>query len=571
MVELVETMLKLHKDLPKAKTSRERGSGRPGAATLLLAAGWILLSGVLLAQDQRWVYTYDGGAGDKLNCIVCDAANNTYSAGGSYSHYDDFLVVSTTPDGVERWTYRYNGSADLWDDAYAIASDGGSRVYAAGTSSGSGTAEDFTVVALDTAGTEQWVYRYNGRVNSFDVAYCVACDEDGNVYAAGVCDSNSQLVVISLTPGGTRRWVYKYDGPGSISNCGRAIVCGRDGNVYVAGFGVGNGTWEDFTVLSLTAAGQERWVYARNGSANWSRDEARSIACDSTGNVYAAGWCEDSISAEDIVVVSLDSAGHERWAYQLVGPAGKDDEALSLALGAGGTTYAAGYAGDTGGYTVLVTVALDDSGRQKWVYRHDRGPYNSEKAGCITAATAGDIYVAGVTCPTGWDDDFTILSLSADGDLRWTYHYDGPESTDDQANYVTVGDDGFVYAAGTSPVTEGDGVVVSVMTGVGTDEKASDVPGSVCALRSHPAPFANHVTIEYSLPSSSPVMLAVFDASGRLVRALEQEWKAAGVYVVPWDGSDERGKAVCTGAYLCRLTAGTSPARTAKLLRTARH
>ncbi len=568
MAEMIQTMLKLHKDLPNAKTPYERGGGRPGAGTLLLAAGWMLLSGELLAQDQRWVYTYDGGAGDKLNCIVCDAANNTYGAGGSYSHYDDFLVVSTTSEGAERWTYRYNGSADLWDDAYAIASDGGSRVYAAGTSSGSGTAEDFTVVALDTAGTEQWVYRYNGRVNSFDVAYCVTCDEDGNVYAAGVCDSNSQLVVISLTPGGTRRWMYKYDGPGSISNCGRAVVCGRDGNVYIAGFGVGNGTWEDFTVISLTAAGQERWVYTKNGSANWSRDEARSIACDSAGSVYAAGWCEDSISGEDIVVVSLDSAGHERWVYQLVGPAGMDDEALSLALDAGGTTYTAGYAGDTGGYTVFVTVALDDSGQQKWVYRHDRGPYNSEKASCVAAGTTGDIYVSGFTCPTGWDDDFTVVSLSGSGDLRWAYHYDGPASPDDRANWVTVGNDGFVYATGMSPVTEGDGVVASVTSGVGTKEKTPCVPVLACALRGHPALFVGHVTIDYSVPQSSPVTLAVFDVTGRLVRILDRGWKAAGGYTVQWDGLNENGEAVCTGTYLCRLAAGTYPVRTAKLLHT---
>jgi hypothetical protein len=540
-------------------------AGSQGAAQLVLGALCMLLPALLLAQDQRWVYLYDGGGGDRLNCIVCDADNNTYSAGGSFTHYDDFLVVSTTPDGAERWTYRYNGSADLWDDAYAIAYDGHGRVYAAGTSSGLGTAEDFTVVALDTTGSEQWVHRYNGRVNSFDIAYCVTCGADRNVYAAGVCDSNSQLVVISLTPEGTRRWLYKYDGPGSIGNCGYAIVVGDDGNVYVAGFGVGDGTWEDFTVLSLTPGGQQRWVYTKNGSANWSRDEARSIACDDAGNLYAAGWCEDSVSGEDIVVVSLDSGGRERWAYQLPSQVGKDDEALSLALGAGGTTYVAGYAGDTGGYTVFVTLALDDSGRQKWVYRHERGPYKSEKAGGVTVGAAGDVYTAGFTCPSGWDDDFTIVSLSTGGNLQWTYHYDGTSGSDDRASCVTVGSDGLVYAAGASPITEGDGVVVSVTTGVGTDEGTSRVSVPAYVLRSRPAPFVGRVTIDYPVLQASFVSLAVYSATGRAVRLLDQGWKAKGEYSVQWDGLDENGEDVATGTYLCRLAVGSGLAWTAKL------
>jgi len=535
-------------------------------AAHLLVVGCMLLSGILLAQDERWVYTYDGSAEDEVSCITCDAAGNTYSAGKSVAGYHDFLVVSTSSEGLERWVYRYNGSANLWDWANAIASDGSSRIYAAGMSSGQGTAEDFTVVCLDTCGTEQWVYRYNGRVNSFDVAYCVTCGADGNIYAAGVCDSNHQFLVLSLTPAGTRRWTYKYDGPGSIENCGRAIASGRDGNVYVAGFGVGNGTWKDFTVVSLTNTGEERWVYTRTGSASWGADEARAVACDSAGNVYAAGWCTDSISGEDIVVVSLDSAGRERWVYRLDGPAGMDDEALSAALDSGGTVYVAGFSEESGGYTDLVAVSLSDSGEHRWTYRYDGGSYKSEVARWVTVGPTGDVYVAGSTCPTGWDTDFTIISLSGAGSDRWAYYHDGPAGTGDRASCVAVGNDGSVYAAGMQMATGPDAVVISVTPGVGTEgEKPSEL-ASDCVLRSHPVPFAGRAIVEYSVPWSTPVMLAVFSSTGRLVRVLTQGQKTAGVYSVRWDGIDDLGKAVPPGAYICRLVVGRGQVRTTKML-----
>jgi flagellar hook assembly protein FlgD len=51
--------------------------------------------------------------------------------------------------------------------------------------------------------------------------------------------------------------------------------------------------------------------------------------------------------------------------------------------------------------------------------------------------------------------------------------------------------------------------------------------------------------------------LLVFDLTGRLVRTLAKgETVAAGPQVRIWDGRDDRGAAVPSGTYFCRLVAG---------------
>ena len=47
--------------------------------------------------------------------------------------------------------------------------------------------------------------------------------------------------------------------------------------------------------------------------------------------------------------------------------------------------------------------------------------------------------------------------------------------------------------------------------------------------------------------------LSVFNAAGQRVRLLVNEHQAAGLYLQPWDGRDDAGQPVASGAYLYRL------------------
>jgi hypothetical protein len=95
-------------------------------------------------------------------------------------------------------------------------------------------------------------------------------------------------------------------------------------------------------------------------------------------------------------------------------------------------------------------------------------------------------------------------------------------------------------------------------------------PASPVALSLAPAapnPFRAATELRFSLPRSERVSLEIFDVTGRRVaRPVAGELLPAGPHGVLWDGRDAAGRAVASGVYFLRLSAGRE-LRTAKLLR----
>ncbi|MCC7430751.1 FG-GAP repeat protein, partial [bacterium] len=71
-----------------------------------------------------------------------------------------------------------------------------------------------------------------------------------------------------------------------------------------------------------------------------------------------------------------------------------------------------------------------------------------------------------------------------------------------------------------------------------------------------PNPFNPNTTISYTLAKTNDVKLEVFNTKGELVRTLVSEKQNEGSHASNWNGTDERGNAVSSGVYYCKLTAG---------------
>jgi hypothetical protein len=89
------------------------------------------------------------------------------------------------------------------------------------------------------------------------------------------------------------------------------------------------------------------------------------------------------------------------------------------------------------------------------------------------------------------------------------------------------------------------------------ETEAVTVPPRVLALmQNHPNPFNPSTTIEYSLPESGYVSLAVFDVAGRRVARLVDGKQEQGPHAVQWTGRDQNGAAVASGLYFYKLDFG---------------
>ena len=71
----------------------------------------------------------------------------------------------------------------------------------------------------------------------------------------------------------------------------------------------------------------------------------------------------------------------------------------------------------------------------------------------------------------------------------------------------------------------------------------------------YPNPFNPATTIPFALEAEAFVRLEVFAADGRLIRTLVSERLRSGKHRAVWDGRDDAGQAVASGAYFYRLTA----------------
>jgi len=146
-------------------------------------------------------------------------------------------------------------------------------------------------------------------------------------------------------------------------------------------------------------------------------------------------------------------------------------------------------------------------------------------------------------------DGFEIFRSGSDGERRLNDALLDPETRTFHDSDVTPG-------------SQYNYVVVAVLPNgdrIQSQRVAVRTQGATLALfQNWPNPFNPTTTISFQLPDRMHVSLSVFDIQGRLVRNLRDEVMEAGHGEGTWDGRDNRGGAVASGVYFCKLVAGNS-------------
>ncbi|MEW5702578.1 MAG: choice-of-anchor L domain-containing protein [Candidatus Zixiibacteriota bacterium] len=81
------------------------------------------------------------------------------------------------------------------------------------------------------------------------------------------------------------------------------------------------------------------------------------------------------------------------------------------------------------------------------------------------------------------------------------------------------------------------------------------VPHGYRLDQNYPNPFNAGTIIRYALGADADVTLDIVDILGRPVRTLVSQHQMTGEHDVLWDGTDDRGEALASGVYLCRMRA----------------
>ncbi|MCB0725269.1 MAG: SBBP repeat-containing protein [Ignavibacteriae bacterium] len=362
-----------------------------------------------------------------------------------------FLCEDCISQVTQEWVARYNSSGTNSDAINWIAVGKLGNIYVTGSCSGSGVTKDYCTIKYNSSGDTLWVRRYNGPGNNSDAGNSIAVDNLGNVYVTGESPGSGtdyDYCTIKYNSSGDTLWVRRYNGPDNLIDAALSLTIDNTGNVYVTGLSEGISTDYDYCTIKYNSSGDSLWVKRFNGVGS-GRDQAASIALDSSGNVYVTGLSWRG-SNYDYATIKYNSAGIQQWVRTYHGPGGVSDNGKSLAVDKMGNIYVTGYSFGSGTSDDYCTIKYNTSGDSLWVRRYN-GPQNSiDQANFIDVDTSGNVYVTGSSNGVGTQSDFCTIKYNSLGDSLWVKRYNGPNNTSDLANCVKVDNNGNVYVTGQS-------------------------------------------------------------------------------------------------------------------------
>ena len=310
------------------------------------------MSGSAIPQD--WLVVKYGPQGEKLVSQRLGGPNgwNDYARAAAVDPWgnlivagyimtpsqDNFLVVKYDQNLDIISSATYNGAANSWDEAYGVAADRDGNILVTGQSRNSSNYDFFTIkysssmVVLGSA-------TYNGGGN--ETAYAVAVSASGHVIVAGTNGSDFFTIKYSADLSSVLSSAT-FAGPGGSYDAANAAAVDRDGNILIAGEEWAGAGSENYRVVKYNPELTAVLVSTSfNGAAN-GNDYAYGVAVDSSSNILVTGKSQNAGGNSDICTVKFDP-NLSILIASAVYNGGGEDAGRAVAAGNSGYVYIAGY------------------------------------------------------------------------------------------------------------------------------------------------------------------------------------------------------------------------------------
>lgn len=369
------------------------------------------------AGVQQWIRTYDGLQGeDVAEAVTVDFSGNVFVTGRSSVSGSgfNFYTQKMNSSGTVLWGTYYNGPGNGDDKAHAIVVDALGNVYVGGVSTGSGTGPDFCLVKYNAAGVQQWAYRYNAPANSWDELVDFKIDAAGNnLYLTGFgnygAPDYSDYVTIKVNSAGTQQWIKRYNGGGSDQ--ATSITVDASGNSYVTGWFSDANSWESYSTVKYNSAGTQIW-FAHYDGPGQRIDIPADIETDASGNVFVTGRSQGANLLYDFATLKYNSSGAQQWVNRWTGSgANHYSYAVSIALDGSGNVYAGGYSGSSTFLLDYAVVRYSSAGTQQWWIKYN-GTGNANDLGTAITHDGSNVYVTGSSIGSSNNTDFATVKYA---------------------------------------------------------------------------------------------------------------------------------------------------------------
>jgi uncharacterized delta-60 repeat protein len=201
----------------------------------------------------QWVKTYHQIYGETGFTIDVDGEGNIYAGGWAAdgASMGESLIIKYDPDGNTLWEERYHNGLGGVSEAWVLRTFE-DVIYMGGSSiDWDLTGQDFMVLKYDADGNLLWDVSYDHGLNKADYLTSMDIDNEGNIIGSGLISdfTSGDILTVKFNPEGEVIWAITYNGDADSYDEAWGVTTDNDGNVFVTGFDINEGVYSDFVVI----------------------------------------------------------------------------------------------------------------------------------------------------------------------------------------------------------------------------------------------------------------------------------------------------------------------------------
>jgi hypothetical protein len=375
--------------------------------------------------SRTWVTIYEDVTttqDEYLRKVTLDLSGNVFFTG---TDFQDGYVTCIHHDGAMGWRKKWKGPITGGSDVFhSITTDVAGNVYVTGRGVyqgpdyyGNGGLTNMIIAKYSPSGDSLWTYRSQQMTNAsmgFDITY-----RNGNIYAGGfVTDTayiNENLYTIILDTAGTAQNEWVFNGQGDAVTMGQFVVTDLNNNVYCAATIdrlYAEGT--DVVLIKYNPSGDLLWekYYSSGGFHN---DTVTAMKIDNSGNIILCLSSDINKMKNNyrLSLLKADQNGNFTDTSWFVAPGSV--LAVEMEIGDNGSIAIAANSNINGG----IVVYYDSTFQPFWSAKIDSTQFAATKANSICLYQNGDIGVAGYTSVSGVTAGL-VLRFDSGGNKLWT-------------------------------------------------------------------------------------------------------------------------------------------------------
>jgi len=266
----------------------------------------IFITRLALDGNRLWTKQIGTKEDDYAYSLGADRKGNIYIGGYTYGSLEgsnlggaDAFLIKMDPEGNVLWQKQFGSPSD--DIVYSIAVDNSDNIYLSGYTGGSLDGNKYSggwdafLAKFDPDGKKLWLNQIG--TSSWDEAWAVAVDSEGNPYVAGYTGGElggsqhgaMDSFIAKYDPSGNQKFIKQF---GTLGNdyLRSAVISGKD--ICLSGYtdgafsGYKNSGSDDIFVTCFSSKGARLWL-RQFGSQKG--DYAFGIGADTAGNIYIGG------------------------------------------------------------------------------------------------------------------------------------------------------------------------------------------------------------------------------------------------------------------------------------------